>query len=414
MSELRLQVNSEIGRLRSIFLHKPQDELHNMVPANMTRLLFDDLPDAQMAGEEYDIYLNVLRQNGVEIHFIEDLLAEAIDAASVKENFLREFFAVHQLDDPEQIKVLVDYFSDFDRTVDMVSKLIAGLRKEELPEYAKLFQDLNGEEDFFILDPLPNTYFTRDPFSVIGDMVSINSMYSQSRRPECCFGQYIFQYHPALSQHYCYQGERQQADGSEIIIEGGDILILREQVVAIGISQRTTLEGIMGLARTMFENGSVRDLETVLAVQIPSKRAFMHLDTVFTQLDRDCYVIHPGVTGDITVFEISRDVALNGKNPKEVRGSLDQILEKYTGVEKVRLIQCGGDSPVDAEREQWNDGANTLALAPGEVIVYERNHVTNQLMEEAGIKLHKLRVSELVRGRGGPHCMSQPMMRDLL
>jgi arginine deiminase len=163
MSELRLQVNSEIGRLRSIFLHKPQAELHNMVPANMTRLLFDDLPDAQMAGEEYDSYLDVLRQNGVEIHFIEDLVAEAIDAAGVKEEFLRDFFAVHHLDDQEQIQVLVDYFSDYEQTVDMVSKLIAGLRKEELPEYTKLFHALNGEDDFFILDPLPNTYFTRDP-----------------------------------------------------------------------------------------------------------------------------------------------------------------------------------------------------------------------------------------------------------
>lgn len=414
MTNITLQVNSEVGKLRSIMLHKPQAELDNLVPDNMERLLFDDLPDTKMAGSEYDQYIQILQAQGVQIYFVEDLVAEALDADSsgqYKEDFILDFLRVHKLEEKAQIDYLLKYFLDIPQSKDMVLQMIKGVRKEELPaDQLPHFKLRNGANDFFALDPLPNLYFTRDPFTIIGNTVSINTMYSQARAAEVCFANCIFRHHPAFKdQVVIHQGE---GHNGQTHVEGGDILILNEETVAIGVSQRTRFEAIMHLAESLFTQGGTKTLRRVLAFEIPSKRAYMHLDTVFTQLDTDCFVVHPGIEGVLTVHEITYQ---NGAcQTKEVHWTLEEILCHYTGQDKIRLIKCGGNSPVDAEREQWNDGANTLALAPGEVIVYERNHVTNQLMEAEGIKLHKLAVSELARGRGGPHCMSMPFSRDLL
>lgn len=414
MTNIKLQVNSEVGRLRSIMLHKPQAELDNLVPDNMERLLFDDLPDTQMAGSEYDQYIQILQDQGVEIYFLENLVAEALDAdptGKCREDFILNFLQVHQVTDSAQRNYLVDYFLAIPQSLDLVLQMIKGVRKEDLPaDKQALFRLRNGENDFFALDPLPNLYFTRDPFTIIGNTVSINTMYSQARVPEVAFAECIFHYHPAFKdQVVIHQGTGDQGLSH---VEGGDILLLNPETVAIGVSQRTHFEAILYLAESLFTRGGTQDLRRVLAFEIPSKRAYMHLDTVFTQLDTDCFVVHPGIEGVLTVHEITYQNGLC--QTKEVHGTLEEILCRYTDQDKIRLIKCGGDSPVDAEREQWNDGANTLALAPGEVIVYARNHVTNRLMEAEGIKLHKLGVSELARGRGGPHCMSMPFSRDFI
>lgn len=416
MKEQPLQVNSEIGRLRSIILHKPQDELHNLVPNNMERLLFDDLPDFIIAGREYDHYIEILENAGVEILFVDRLVAEALDAGGVRESFLRRFFADHNIDDEKMVDTLLSYFMDFKDNLSLVRKLISGLRKEEAPYGLRnMFHGRNGIADFFILDPLPNLYFTRDPFTIIGDTVSINTMYAQARHPEIRFAETIFTYHPRFKEAFIHDRQDARFHERSDHIEGGDILILSEEVVAIGISERTNKEGIKKLAKSMFANGGTKNLQYVLAFEIPIKRAYMHLDTVFTQLDRDCFVVHPLIEGELTVYEISKNSFAGDKlGAKEIHGTLEEILTEYSGIKDIRIIRCGGNSPVDAEREQWNDGANTLAIAPGEVIVYERNRTTNRLFEEAGIKIHQLPVSELVLGRGGPHCMSMPVYRDLL
>ena len=252
---------------------------------------------------------------------------------------------------------------------------------------------------------MPNLYFTRDPFATIGNGVSLNRMYSETRRRETLYGKYIFAHHPMFQQnppHMLY--DRAQPTR----IEGGDELVLSKHVLAIGISQRTDAASIEQLARKVFENEP--SFEYVLAFDIGQERKFMHLDTVFTMVDHDKFTIHPEIEGELTVYSISR--AGDGVTIKEEKDTLENILCRYLELNAVELIRCGGSDLIAAAREQWNDGSNTLTIAPGEVVVYDRNTITNQKLAEAGIKLHKISGSELVRGRGGPRCMSMPFVRE--
>lgn len=405
---MKAHVYSEIGRLQQVILHKPGRELDNMIPQTMERLLYDDIPDAVRASEEYDAYLKIFHDFGTETLFIEDLLVEALDHSGKREAFVDDFLAELEVLnlDAMQKDTLKSFYLGLP-TKDLVESVIAGIRKEEAPfRQTARFEKVGGAENPMIVDPLTNMVFTRDPFVIMGSGVSINSMYADARRRETLFGQYVFDYHPELGGKTPQFLRRGLKNG---FIEGGDILLLAPDVVAVGVSQRTTLSLVEQLALSLLSHES--HIKHVLAIRIPAQRAFMHLDTVLTQLDRDKFVIHPAIEG---VFELY-DMVLDGDKIRaaEQRGTLDQILCRYLHLDQVTLIRCGGGSVIDAAREQWNDGSNTLALAPGEVIVYERNRVTNSLLEEAGIKLHKLQASELARGRGGPHCMSMPLSREL-
>lgn len=405
----KLHVYSEIGKLRTVLLHKPSRELENLTPDIMKRLLFDDIPDFVRAGEEYDAYLDIFKNAGVQTIFVEDLLADTLDQAHCREDFLEQYLGSGTTYSARQLDKLKRHFLDYADSHKMVDALIRGLRKEEAPDRdIALFEDLGGKDNPLILDPLPNLYFTRDPFIVLGNGVSISSMFYPARRRETIIAETIFRRHPDFAGKIPLYS-RNEADS---YIEGGDILILGENVIAIGLSQRTSQTAITRLAEELLQAGGDRRLEHVLAFKIPSTRAFMHLDTVFTQLDRDLFVVHPGITKTLEVTDIRLE---NGQVfSEDLEGSLEDILQRFLGLEKVRLIPCGGGSPIDAQREQWNDGSNTLALAPGEIIVYDRNRVTNRLFEEVGLTLHKLPSSEISRGRGGPHCMSMPFYRDFL
>ena len=266
-----------------------------------------------------------------------------------------------------------------------------------------------AEDDYpFITDPMPNLYFTRDPFASIGSGVSLNKMYSVTRNRETIYADYIFKYHKDFKN----QVERFYDRDFKHHIEGGDILNLTEKTLAIGISQRTQADAIEHIAKQIFFNSTNKDIETILAFNIPNNRAMMHLDTVFTQIDVDKFTIHPGIQGTLQVFEVTKGDAEGELKIVEVNDKLENILAKHLGVEKVTLIQCGGGDKVVADREQWNDGSNTLCIKPGEVIVYSRNYITNRLLEQNGIKIHVIPSSELSRGRGGPRCMSMPLIRE--
>ena len=254
-----------------------------------------------------------------------------------------------------------------------------------------------------VVAPMPNLYFTRDNFAMIGNGVSINRMYSVTRNRETIYGEYIFKYHPDFKDVPQYYSRY-----NTFHIEGGDILNINDHVLAVGISQRTEPDAIDALAHNIF-NDETSPIDTILAFNIPNNRAMMHLDTVFTQIDTDKFTIHPGIMGPLTVFEITPEG--DGIKVKEMTGKLEDILEKYVGV-PVELIPCGGGDRIAAEREQWNDGSNTLCIAPGTVVVYERNDVTNKVLEEKGIKLVVIPSAELSRGRGGPRCMSMPIWRE--
>ena len=254
------------------------------------------------------------------------------------------------------------------------------------------------------MDPLPNLYFTRDPFATIGTGVSIHKMHTPTRNRETLFGKFIFQHHPV------YKNAPQWYDrGETSSLEGGGILLLSPQVLAVGISQRTQEDSIDALAETVLSRS--KTFKKVLAFNIPKTRSFMHLDTVFTMVDYDKFTVHPNILKEITVFVMELDEG--GKmSIRQEDGRLEDILKEHLELDAVKLIPCGQGSEIDAAREQWSDGSNTLAIAPGEVVVYSRNYVTNRSLEEAGVRIHEIPSAELSRGRGGPRCMSMPLWRD--
>lgn len=401
-----IHVFSEIGRLKQVMLHRPGRELENLVPDHLNRLLFDDIPFLEQARAEHDRFAEVLRQNDVEVLYLEDLAAESLTSPEIKQQFLKDYLAETTIQSSEIIKEVTDYFMSCDNDRELIDKTMAGLAKNELelPNTQSLAGTVDDQYPFLI-DPMPNLYFTRDPFATIGNGVSLNRMYSETRRRETLYGKYIFAHHPMFQQnppHMLY--DRAQPTR----IEGGDELVLSKHVLAIGISQRTDAASIEQLARKVFENEP--SFEYVLAFDIGQERKFMHLDTVFTMVDHDKFTIHPEIEGELTVYSISR--AGDGVTIKEENDTLENILCRYLELNTVELIRCGGSDLIAAAREQWNDGSNTLTIAPGEVVVYDRNTITNQKLAEAGIKLHKISGSELVRGRGGPRCMSMPFVRE--
>ncbi|MGI6046316.1 MAG: arginine deiminase [Eggerthellaceae bacterium] len=401
-----VNVKSEIQPLKKVILHRPGKELLNLTPDTLEELLFDDIPFLKVAQEEHDAFAQVLRDEGVEVLYLEDLMAEVLDAKpELREKFLKQFIEEAGIHSDRYQKIIYDYLNDnYKGSKELVLKTMEGVNLNELgTDKSNALVDLVSDESKMVVAPMPNLYFTRDPFAMIGNGVSINHMYSVTRNRETIFGEYIFNYHPdfvGTPQYYSRY--------SEFHIEGGDILNINDKVLAIGISQRTEPDAIDTIAKNIFEGDS--PIETILAFDIPNSRAFMHLDTVFTQIDYDKFTIHPGILGPLTVFEVTPG-ARGGLAVKEVNGTLESILEKYLG-HPVELILCGGGDKIAAEREQWNDGSNTLCVKPGTVVVYERNDVTNAVLESKGIRLLTIPSAELSRGRGGPRCMSMPVWRE--
>lgn len=403
-----LNVYSEIGRLKKVLLHRPGQEIENLVPDYLERLLFDDIPYLKIAQEEHDAFAQTLRDNDVEVCYLDKLVSETLDGVSgLRMQFVQDFLAETHLKSRRQKTAVTEYLMGMD-TNTMVLKMMAGIRKNEVPNFRSYsLGDYIDEEYPFAADPLPNLYFTRDPFSTIGNGISMNHMYSVTRNRETLFSDYIFRYHPSYNQDVTYFSERTAPTS----IEGGDILILNDKTLAIGVSQRTDSASIEAMARKLFYDTDTT-FEKVLAFDIPKARAFMHLDTVFTQIDHDKFTIHPGIMGPLGVYELTKGTK-EGQHLKieQQHTTVEDVLSKTLDRE-VELILCGGGDQIVAAREQWNDGTNTLAIAPGEVVVYSRNYVTNQILEDKGIKTHVIPSSELSRGRGGARCMSMPLVRE--
>lgn len=405
-----LNVTSEIGRLKTVLLHRPGEEIENLTPSLLERFLFDDIPYLKLAQEEHDAFAKILRDSGVEVLYLVDLAAEAMGTSEeVKNDFINEFIKEANIQSESLKESLKEYFFSFKDNKQVVSKMMAGVRKKEISHYHKdsLCNQVHNEYPF-VCDPLPNLYFTRDPFSTIGNGITLNHMRTNIRSRETIFAKYIFKYHPRFKDHEIpYWFNRDE----DFCIEGGDELILSKDIVAIGISQRTDAISVEKVAKRLLLSGKT-NFKTVLAFQIPVSRAFMHLDTVFTQVDYDKFTVHPEIVGPLNVYALTVDEndTTRLKTTQEV-DTLENILSKYLD-RRVKLIRCGDGDKIASAREQWNDGSNTLAIAPGEVIVYSRNYVTNELLEKNGIKLHIIPSSELSRGRGGPRCMSMPLIRE--
>ena len=410
----KINVTSEIAPLKKVLLHRPGKELLNLTPDTLGRLLFDDIPFLPVAIKEHEEFAQILKDNGVEVVYLEDLMAEVLDLSDeIRDKFIKQFVYEAGIRAPKYKKLAIKYLKNIKDNKELVLKTMEGIQisdiSKEEREIDRSLTDLIDEEDKFIADPMPNLYFTRDPFASIGNGISLNKMYSVTRNRETIYAEYIFNYHPEYKEQVTKYYDRY----NPYHIEGGDILNINNQVLAVGISQRTEPEAIDELAKNLFKNPEC-EIDTVLAFNIPNSRAFMHLDTVFTQIDYDKFTYHPGIMDTLQVFEITE-----GDDPDsfedltvtEINDSLENILRKYVGRD-ITLIPCAGGDKVAAEREQWNDGSNTLCIAPGVVIVYDRNDITNATLRSHGLKVLEMHGAELSRGRGGPRCMSMPLVRE--
>ena len=407
-----LHVPSEIGALKKVCLHRPGEELLNLPPFELERLLFDDVPFLEVAQEEHDTFAQILRDQGVEVLYLEKLVAEVFDTVpEAREEFLDQYIAEAGIKGQEMPKVVREKLNSITDNLEFVQKTMAGLTKAEIdmPLHASTTLDSlvnTDSESDLIIDPMPNLYFTRDPFAVVGNGVCLNRMYSVTRNRETLYGKYIFKYHPDYKDVSLYF--RRDA---AFHTEGGDVLNINEHTLAVGISQRTQAAAIDVMAQNIFWNSDSK-VDRILAFDIPSNRAMMHLDTVFTQIDVDKFTIHPAIMGTLKVYELTPGTTPGDVKIKEISDTLEHILEDATGVDQIKLIPCGGGDPIAAAREQWNDGSNTLAVAPGKICVYARNTVTNDVLYKEGLDLLVVPSAELSRGRGGPRCMSMPFWRE--
>jgi arginine deiminase len=405
---MAIHVKSEIGKLKKVMLHRPGQELEHLVPEDLERLLFDDIPYLKTAKIEHDMFAEIMRGQGVEVVYLEDLTADVLKNPEKKEQFVREFIAEGGASAAKVRDQLYDYLMKISDEKELVLKTMSGIRASELNvKMSCPLVSLVKKESQFLLDPIPNLYFTRDPFACIGNGVSLNRMYSRTRRRETLYGKYILKYNPDFAGKVPFYYDRDM----DFSIEGGDILNLSNKVIAIGISQRTTPEAIELLAQNIFVD-KASEIETIIALDIPAVRAFMHLDTVCTQVDYDKFTIHPGIMQTLRIFEIKPGDRKGQLKVTESDAMLSDILAKYLELDKVTLIKCGGKDRIASEREQWNDGSNTLCIEPGKVVVYDRNYVTNEILRQHGIEVLEMASSELSRGRGGPRCMSMPLERE--
>ncbi len=406
---MKLSVYSEIGNLKSVLLHRPTHEIENLTPALLERLLFDDIPYLKVAQQEHDAFADVLRNQGVEVLYLAKLVSEVLEDDALRKKFIHEFLTEANIKTAGRQDLLMNYLLSLKSESAIVDKLISGIQKTEVDFKGKDLVDEVNRDYPFICDPLPNLYFTRDPFATIGCGISLNHMRTETRCRETLFSRYIFEYHPLFVEQEIPFWYRRENSTS---IEGGDILVLNEKTLCVGISQRTQPESIERLANRLFQS-DMSQVETILAFHIPASRAFMHLDTVFTQVDRSLFTVHGEIEGPLSVYSITKGNGGGTLNIQKQVATLEHILQPYCETE-VKLIRCGGADKIISAREQWNDGSNTLAIRPGEVVVYERNYVTNKILEDNGVKVHVIPSSELSRGRGGPRCMSMPLIRDNL
>src|SRR3954467_7111118 len=399
VSGIALGVNSEVGPLRVVILHRPGAELQRLTPRNNDALLFDGLPWVARAQAEHDAFADLLRSRGVEVLLLSDLLTEALSSGAARMHGISAAVDARRLGLP-----LAHQLSAYLRTLEppaLAHILMAGMTFTELPlagGEVSLVRRMHHGGDF-VIEPLPNLLFTRDSSFWIGPRVAITSLALPARIRETSLTDLIYAHHPR------FLGVRRAYESRSAPVEGGDVLLLGPGVVAVGVGERTTPAGAEALARSLFDDDLAH---TVLAVPIAQERAQMHLDTVCTMVDIDAVVMYLNIVDSLSAFTIHRKsdgVSIASAAPF-VEAAADAM-----GIGKLRVIDTGLD-PVTAEREQWDDGNNTLALAPGVVVAYERNTETNARLGGAGVEVLRMAGSELGTGRGGPRCMSCPVQRE--
>ena len=405
---MNFHVDSEVGQLKQAIVHRPGIELARLTPGNVDELLFDDVMWAHRAREEHDAFVAQLEARGVVVHHFADLLAEALDEPGARE-FLQDRLTTATRFGPALDKPLDDLVGATPAHL-LADLLIGGVLKSDVSDRLRepsLLMDYLGEDDF-LLRPLPNHLFQRDNSAWIYDGLSINPMAKPARKRETINSRVIYNFHPMFTDtgvRFLYGNDSLSHEPATI--EGGDVTVIGNRAVMIGMGERTTAQGIETLARVMFAAGSV---DTVIAVELPRERAFMHLDTAMTMIDRDAFSVYPYLPANLRSFTL-RAEDRNGAYTLQENADLFVEVAQVLGVDKLRVLR----TPIDkmgAQREQWDDGNNFLAVSPGVILGYERNTTTNRYLTDEGIQILPVVGSELGRGRGGPRCMTCPIERE--
>ncbi len=402
------QVSSEIGRLRTVIVHRPGIEIARITPENKEALLFDDLLWLERAQEEHDRFTGMMTQRGVEVLYFENLLRDILDMDEIKGQIIDDIITPARCGAGVAKRLRSSLReADCDRVVEV---LLGGLLERELVEWGvdPFFADLVADRFHYVLRPLPNLLFMRDNAAWVNDGLMLNVLATPARERESLYMREIYRHHPRFrdARFPVWYGNGVD-DHYPASIEGGDVLVLAEDTVIIGLGERTAPAAVEILARRLFAESGV---EKIIVVHLKRERAVMHLDTVFTMIDRAVFNVFPGLLDEIDVHLITGDDTGLNVTPMD---SLETALKKTLELDEIRFVVTGGDA-IGQLREQWDDGNNTLAIAPGVVIAYQRNVETNRRLREAGVEVLELDASELCRGRGGSRCMTQPVDRDPL